>query len=508
MKFNLLKRKQKATSNYEGQKAWKMSPEMELYSAVVTASLSNTFYEKEDERLNRIIELIPKVEPSYVAKLAVYTREKMHLRSIALVLTTELAKIHSGDSLVKNTTQRVVQRADEICELLAYYQMANKRTGTKRLNKLSKQLQKGLGEAFNKFDEYQFAKYNRDADVKLKDALFLVHPKAKDDAQQILFNKIANNELTTPYTWEVELSTLGQRGFKSEQKKERAFKQKWQELISSKRLGYMALMRNLRNILQAGVGATYIEKVAQQLSNPEAVRRSKQLPFRYLSAYRELEKLNYEYTSYLMDALEIAVEISAENIRGFGLGTKVLLAADVSGSMYSNISNKSKIRCYDIGLLLSMLLRNRSENVQTGIFGASWKRVKLPKSNILANTWKLTKMEGSVGYSTNGHLVIDDLIRKRTVMDKVMFFTDLQLWDSKNGGASLKASWEKYKRTVAPKAKLYLFDLMGYGKTPISTDRNDVYFIAGWSNKVFDILAAMEGGRRAIQEIKKIELLS
>src|SRR6185312_11467225 len=103
-------------------------------------------------------------------------------------------------------TGRIIKRADEITELLSYYSLANKRTGMKQLNKLSKQLQKGLNESFNKFDEYQFAKYNRQAAVKLKDALFLVHPKAKDEAQQVLFNKIIRDELAIPYTWETELS--------------------------------------------------------------------------------------------------------------------------------------------------------------------------------------------------------------------------------------------------------------------------------------------------------------
>ena len=194
MKFNFLRKKRNSRlTNYEGAKVWKLSPEMELYTAVVTASLSKQFYEDTSGRLDRIIHLIKMVKPEFVAKLAIYTREKMHLRSIPLVLLVELSKVHNGDSLVKNAVARVVQRADEITELLAYYQMANQRTEVKQLNKLSKQLQKGLGLAFNKFDEYQFAKYNRKTAVRLKDALFLVHPKAKDEGQQVLFNKIAND---------------------------------------------------------------------------------------------------------------------------------------------------------------------------------------------------------------------------------------------------------------------------------------------------------------------------
>lgn len=506
MKFNLKTRTKKRIVNHAGGEAYKTSPELELYSAVVTSSLTNNFYEKAGDKLKRITRLIKKVDPVFVAKLAVYAREQMHLRSIPLVLVTELSKVHNGDNLIGITTSRVIQRADEITELLAYYQLSNARSGEKKLNKLSKQIQKGLAEAFYKFDEYQFAKYNRQTEVTLKDALFLTHPKANSEVQQELFGKIVNDELETPYTWEVELSNLGQQHFESEKLRADAVRDKWEELICSGKLGYMALLRNLRNILQAGVSPEAIKCVAERLSDARAVRKSKQLPFRYFSAYRELEALKLNYVSYLMDALEKAILVSAENISGFDLSTKALLAADVSGSMFSQVGGKSKVRCYDIGLILSMLLAAKSDNVFTGIFGSSWKQVNLSKSNILANAGKLDRMEGSVGYSTNGYLVVEDLIKRRIVMDKVLFFTDLQLWNSYGGNNSLRASWLNYKRQVAPNAKLYLFDLAGYGATPLSVERNDVFLIAGWSDKIFDVMTAIETRKDAIKLIKKVEL--
>lgn len=506
MKFNFKKVFKKQVVNHEGAKAWSMSPDLALYSLVVTSSLSNTFYEQESDRVYRINHLMRMVAPEFVAQLAIYAREQMHLRSVPLVLLVELAKIHRGDSLVKNTVARVVQRADEITELLAYYQLANNRKGTKQLNKLSKQIQKGLGLAFNKFDEYQFAKYNRKAAVTLKDALFLVHPKAESEMQQVLFNKIAQDQLAVPYTWEVELSKTGQLKYDSEALKKAAFRNKWEELIDSNRLGYMALMRNLRNLLQADISLAHIQKVADILSDPLQVKRSKQLPIRFLSAFREISAMNHSMAAYILTALEDAVKYSAENIKGFGLETRILLAADVSGSMYTTISKRSKVRCYDIGLMLSMLMHQRSSNVVCGIFGSKWKAVSLPKNNILSNTMILNKLEGSVGYATNGHLVIKDLIKKEQVMDKVMFFTDLQMYDSEHGGNSLQNAWLEYKQTIAPNAKLYLFDLQGYGQTPLKVVQNEVYLIAGWSDKIFDILAALEEGKSTLDTIRKIEI--
>lgn len=505
MKFNFITKKKTATVNHEGAKAFKMTPEYELYSAVVTAGLNNLYYEKADDRLTRIVQLIQKCDANFVAKLAIYARNSMHLRSIPLVLAVELAKQNSGDSLVSKTVSQVVKRADEITELLAYYQITNKRTGVKKLNRLSKQVQKGLVKSFNSFDEYQFAKYNRQTEIKLKDALFLVHPKAKDESQQMLFNKIASDSLAIPYTWETELSKVGRGAYTSVFDKAAAITQTWETLIASKKIGYMAMMRNLRNILEANVSARHIEMVCDFISNEKAIANSKQLPFRFLAAYRELKRTNYSFTSVLLDALETAVLHSASNIKGFGYSTSVVIACDVSGSMQQPISPKSKILMYDIGLVLGMLMHSQCKNVTSGMFGDTWKEISMPKRSVLRNVNEFYEREGEVGYATNGYLVIKKLIKNRKVVDKVMLFTDLQMWNSNFDTDSFSKAWKQYK-AMAPNAKLYLFDLAGHGKQPIDIQQNDVYLIAGWSDKVFDMLHAMDASNTALSEINAITL--
>lgn len=505
MKFNFLAKEKNTIVNYENAPAFSLTSEYELYAAVVTTSLNASFYGKDTERLDRIKDLIKKSNPVFVAKLAVYARNEMHMRSVPLVLVVELAKIYSGDSLISKMISSVIQRADEITELLAYYQMANERNDVKKLNRLSKQIQKGLANSFNQFDEYQFAKYNRDGAVKLKDALFLVHPKAKDEAQQALFNKIAGNTLQTPYTWETELSQLGQVKFFNEAEKQKAFTQKWEELIDSNKIGYMALLRNLRNIVEANVSRYHISKVCDYLSNEKAVANSKQLPFRFLAAYWELKELDSKYTSMVLDALEDAVMVSAQNIKGFDVNTSVVIACDVSGSMQKNISSKSKVMLYDIGLMLGMLMQSRCKDVVSGMFGDTWKIINMPKRAILANVNEYYKREGEVGYSTNGYLVLEDLIKRKEIVDKVMLFTDVQMWNSNMTKDSFAHSWNRYK-AIAPNAKLYLFDLAGYGQVPINVEKNDVYLIAGWSDKVFDVLNALDDKNSALNYINRIEL--
>ena len=505
MNYNSMLKESNSIVNHEGAKAYAMTPELELYTAVVTASLSDTYYEKQDARVERIAKLVSKVPAEFVARLAVYTRTEMHLRSIPLLLLVELAKVHNGDDLVSRAVEKTVLRADEIMELLMCYQWRNPSTDVrKKLGKLSRQIQNGLQRAFNHFDEYQFAKYDRDnLEVKLRDALFLVHPKAKDEQQQALFDKIVNRQLDIPYTWETELSALGQQHFDSDEHRREAFREKWEELINSGKLGYMALMRNLRNMLQADVSLLEMQKVASVLSNAERVEKSKQLPFRFLSAYREIERVNSPHTAALMNALEAAVKHSASNIEGFDENTRVLLACDVSGSMWSPISQRSTVRNYDIGILLAMLLRNRCSQVVSGIFGDDWKVVNMPNDNILMATRQLERLGNSVGFSTNGYKVINWLIEHKMVMDKVMMFTDMQMWDSSGRFQHIEASWRQYKQ-LAPQAKLYLFDLAGYGQLPMRLAEPDVYLIAGWSDRVFDVLAAIDKGEDALSVINKI----
>ncbi len=507
MSYNSILNKEKEKRNYENDKAYAMLPELELYSAVVTTLVADNYYEKTDGRLERISSLIKKVSPLFVAQLAIYAREKLNLRSIPLFLIVELAKIHNGDNLVAKTTERVVKRVDEIMELLACYQLRNpKEENYKKLNHLSNQIKNGLKQSFNRFDEYQFAKYNRSNSViKLKDALFLIHPKAKDETQQELFNKIVNDQLQIPYTWETELSQIGQRKYESEEEKIAAKRECWTRLIESDRLGYMALLRNLRNILSVKVDEEVIERICKIISSQYAVKNSKQMPFRFYSAYKEAKTIITPETNYILEALEKAVAYSADNIEGFDKNTSVLLACDVSSSMDYNISRKSSVRNYDIGILLASVLKTKCKNVITGIFGDTWKPIIGGPKEILLHAEWMDSFMNEVGYSTNGYKVIDWLLKNNQEIDKVMFFTDMQMWDSYNGAGSLEKSWTKYKKQF-PKAKLYLFDLAGYGQLPIRQLKDDVILLAGWSDKIFDMLNAFEKGESVIDEIKKIEL--
>ncbi|MBO4665088.1 MAG: TROVE domain-containing protein [Bacteroidaceae bacterium] len=498
MSYNHILKKINQVFNFEKAESYKLSPEMELYTAVCTMALQPKFYETPMEQVERIAKLVTMVDHMFVAKLAIYARKEMYLRSVPLLLVVELAKIHKGDDLVSRTVEQVVMRADEIMELLMCYQWRNPQKGEKKLCKLSHQIQIGLQKAFNKFDEYEFGKYNsNNLEVKLRDALFIVHPKAKDNEQQKIFNKITWKTLKTPYTWETELSAIGQHKYTDKESKDNAFKEKWEELIQSGRLGYMALLRNLRNILNVNVDDECINIVTKQLTDPNEVLRAKQFPFRYLSAYKELKNVRSFNTPALLTALEKAVNTCAEKITGFSNKTRVMISCDMSGSMVQPISLQSKMHYYEVGIMLAMLLKNRCDKVITGIFGDEWKVINLPQENILSNTCETIQRIGEVGFNTYGCKPIDWLIKEKIVVDKVMFFTDCQFWGDDEFGKHFINFWNTYKK-ISPNAHLYLFDLAGYGYSPIRIPRQDVTLIAGWSDRIFEMMDCIENGEDII----------
>jgi 60 kDa SS-A/Ro ribonucleoprotein len=209
--------------------------------------------------------------------------------------------------------------------------------------------------------------------------------------------------------------------------------------------------------------------------------------------------------SQVLSALEAAVIYSIRNLKGFEDDTRVLIACDVSGSMQKPISPKSKVLLYDIGLVLGMLMQSKCKRVVTGMFGDGWKIINMPSGNVLSNAYEFYRREGEVGYSTNGYKVIDDLMYRKVKMDKILIFTDCQMWNSEGTMSAIEHSWLAYK-AFAPDAVLYLFDLAGLGQTPLRMERNDVFLIAGWSDKVFDVLHAIECGEGVVEKIKAIQL--
>ena len=532
-----------AALNYEGALAFKLDPLTELYlKAAATLVGEPKYYTDKGESDRGLLESINKaatIDPEFILQLAVYCREQLHLRSVPLMLLAEFANNPNcvgkatGETRVTGARKyvpRIVQRADELTELMAYQLARNKvvprpsaylntgkeETRNKRVDKqsiLPQMIKFGLAKAFKNFDPYQIAKYNRDGAVKMRDVMFEVHPEWENEEQKETLNKLTNKSLESPETWEVMRSTG---------------KMTWHDVINhvfykeGRINNYMAQLRNLRNCLQdKNVTAEDVQLLCKMISDKNAVMRSKQLPFRFLSAYKELQKDDTGFTpvgdlylSEVLEALETAASYSADNFPKLS-GSNTLIATDFSGSMRDKISNKSSVERFEIGAMLSTIANRFCGHAITGIFGDNWKVVPMTKSSgILGNTLKAVNMIGSVGYSTNGYKAIDYLLDNNIKVDRILMFTDCQLWDSDRRAylgdrdqATFAERFIRYQR-LNPGVRLYTFDLAGYGNVAIPQDTKNTCFIGGWNDRVFDFISAFEelgDGKVVLNKIKAIK---
>lgn len=401
------------------------------------------FYESGVSIVDHIKRLVPLCDPRDVAKLAIQAREEQRLRHLPLLLCRELLR-HPGNAAIRfktgYTLSRIIQRADEIAEFLSLYWLDGKKP-------LAKQAKLGLAEAFNKFDEYAFAKYNRDGAIKLRDVMFLVHPKPKDDVQAALFARIASNALTTPDTWEVALSGGGDK------------REVFTRLICENKLGYMALLRNLRNMAVVGV-----DKELVKVSLKAGAAKSKALPFRYIAAARAVP----QWEDIIDQAMLLALGEQDK------LAGHTVLLVDVSGSMDGLISAKSDLRRIDAACALAILLRGICENVS--IYSFSNQTVPVPPRTGMALADAISGSQMHSGtYLGNSLKEVKSVLAPHKI-DRTVVITDEQSADS----------------VGAPIGKGYMIN--------VDSNLNGVGFgpwtrISGWSESIV----------RYIQELERAE---
>ncbi|MGC2621473.1 MAG: TROVE domain-containing protein [Acidobacteriaceae bacterium] len=417
---------------HEGAPARVVSPELALRRSVLACLLwESQFYEDGVEIAGRISELVPRVAPEKVAALAVEAREAMKLRHAPLLLVREMARHASHRGLVAETLARVIQRADELSEFVAMY-WAGGRTP------LSGQVKKGLAAAFPKFDEYALAKYDRAGVVRLRDVLFLCHAKPQDADQAGLWKRLINGSLITPDTWEVALSAGGdKRGH-------------WERLLAERRLGALALLRNLRNMKDAAVSEHLVQEALF------AMKTDRVLPFRFLAAARHAPQWE--------EALEQAMFRSVEG-RAKLAGHTVLLV-DVSGSMVAPLSTRSEMLRTDAAYGLAVLLREIAESVSLYTFSSLLKRVPARRGFALRDALDQSQPHGAT-------MLGDALQRIDEPYDRIIVITDEQSHD----------------RVPAPRGRGYVVNVASY--------RHGVGYgpwthIDGWSESVIDYIRELE----------------
>lgn len=391
MKINT-RRTAPAIQTAEGGPARHINAVAQLRRSVMSCLLwESEFYEDGVTIAERIAALVKECKPADIAAIAIEAREQQHLRHIPLLLMRELARHPiKTDKLVSTTLARVIQRADELSEFLAIYWKDGKQP-------LSKQVKRGLAWAFRKFNEYNLAKYDRASAVRLRDVLFLTHAKPKDEAQAALWKRLANNELVTPDTWEVALSAGADK------------KQTFERLIREGNLGYLALLRNLRNMIQAGVDPILVEHALRTRKGAERV-----LPFRFIAAARHAP----QYEPVLDEAMQ-ATMADMDKLPG-----RTLVLVDNSGSMYTAMSGKSDMQRSDAAAGVAIIARGVAQTVR--VFAFSNDLVEVPPRQGMALRDAINRATQHDGTNLGGAIQIMNQIPH----DRLIVITDEQAADT------------------------------------------------------------------------------
>lgn len=464
------------TVNSEGHAAYDMDNKSKLVTQVLTSFFNESkFYGDNSADMQKTIVNVIKQDPEFVSKLAVFARRVFNMRSVSHVLTAYLAHENEGKSYVRDTVKGVALRGDDLTEIMAFYLVTFGKP-------IPNALKKGVNDVIVNFDEYTLAKYKGSGKaVKMRDLLCLCRPTPKNDEQAAIFKRCLENTLETPLTWETELSTNGNNA------------ETWEKLINSGKVGYMALLRNLSNIIKAN--PANIDKVYAKLQDPEAVNRSKQLPFRYLSAYKTIQPIA---SKKAFDMLENAVDAAVNNLSY--LPGKTIIAVDVSSSMNHPISTKSDVCCCEIAMMLGIIANRICEDSEFYTFDYDIRKYPISTRSGIIETALNTY---SCGGGTNMSLIFSEMINKRIKADRIIILSDnmcnagMTFWNR----TTVQSLAGKYRKQSNNDLWVHAIDLQGYGTQQFHGAKTNI--IAGWSEKVFDFILLVEQGEgKLIDTIK------
>lgn len=526
------------TFNQEGSAAWRLEAKGELFTLAATNMVSEkTFYESAADRDTRFAGLVRAVaidDPAWIAGFAPYLRSTLNMRTASIVLAVEAVlawREHKVEMPAGVTVRRLIdsvcQRADEPGELISYWQMTAGRRS------LPGGVQRGLADACARlFDERAAIKWDgQSKSWRLGDVLEVVHPKARpvltdanvpyrdsenravraewqSETFRWLLNRrrhadtITADQLAYAHTLRAygDLKAMDnptQRAYLlADPTRLRAAGVTWEYLsglgpmdhdawaAASTNMGYMATLRNLRNFDHAGLTDAEVAPVIARLTDPEQVARSRQLPYRFLTAYKTAPSLRWSYP------LAVALEASVGNAPHLPGRTLVLI--DTSASMNNVLSAKSTVTRVDAAAVLAFALAGSCEHVDvvgyaSGIFAYPHD----PTKGVLKQAAEVAASVGVVGHGTMTSSAVrwaygrDHRGPGNVRHDRVIICTDDQSQDGDPGAQ------------MPPDVPLFIFDLGGYGRASVRAGIKNRHVVGGLTDASFELISVLSSGKDA-----------
>lgn len=498
------------TKNQAGGKAYTQNAKSALVGILMTSFMEDKFYEKASDQLVRLKQLVAQ-EPEFAAKAAVYARKVFHMRTVTQVVIAEVAGLGKPFPGIRKAVEEVVQRPDDMAGIVAYYRENIDK-------KLPAALIKGLRKAFDKFSDYQILKYKMETrDWKMIDLINVIRPKPTERNAKALELLVKGGEgQASADTWEVAINAA--RAL-PEAERGPAETAEWDRLIREKKLGYMAMLRNIGKIETMASVEAYTMALAR-LEDPEEVAKSKQFPYRFYTAIKVLSgnagrPAGDRYSSYgsrtgfdpasskTIGTLSRALDASYANIEP--LPGKTLVAIDTSGSMYSAMSERSVVQHVEVGALMGAVLggRNGGDVMQFGDRAANI--TFNPMDSLSSMVSQVLVKSGEVGHATNMSSVLALAAKQGKVYDRIVYISDMQgwydgrsIWSQGGDGDAAMAALKQYRDATDADPFVYNIDLTGGGTTKFTGDR--YIQLAGFSDKVLELFRIYETGMDATVE--------
>jgi hypothetical protein len=471
------------------------------------------------ELLGAAVQVADGQSPEDLLAIANWLRNEVNIRLTPQVLLILASRLMGTKSLVRQYAPFVVRRPDEVktCILLHRYFFGHK--------SLSNSLALGLSDAVSKFGERGLLKYEGQEFPSWKDVLcFLPRrkgwPVADAVAKYFITGKVVDAKATPVIAARVELGKCKKFDDLAKDLAKKSLvnwevllsqfpndkKAVWEFLIETDQLYYMALIRNLRNLLQERIGGKHLQKVSLKLADKNEVLKSKQLPFRFLMAHKvisEVPGVDTADASEMMAAIELAANEATYNIPVLP-GTTAIFVDD-SGSMKCPVSEKSQVTCASAARALGAIVAKRGERVYLNAFSDNVREVKFSKNDTMIGVANRIPFTGN---GTYGYKCIEWLMENNIKADRVVLLSDQQCYESDGYGTqSMCDVWQRYRKQN-PTAWLHSIHLNGSGDTPVQ-EGDRVNLIGGFSQKIVTMLLQTEGllakdGQAALPTVEQI----
>lgn len=494
-----IKTTDKRVSTHEGALGYERDEQSELFLLAVSNMVGEpTFYESGKARDSRFVQLIHNVtksNPEWVRRFVPYLRDTMQMRSASLVVAAEYVAAHGERG--RNVVDAALQRADEPAEMLAYWNQEHGRS-------LPAAVKRGVADAVLRlYNEKAVIKYDGgNRNWRMGDVIELVHPRPKAAWQNKLFKYLLDNRhhndaiptredlpiLTDYRLWEADPKLPLPTGVTWERLSATRTmdSEAWEAVIPQ--MGYMALLRNLRNFDKVGIGKEAQRYVMETLANRQKVYKSRQFPIRFFSAYSNLDSLTWGPT------LEEALSYSLENIPV--LPGKTLILVDCSGSMFGPMSAKSKVQQWEIAALFGSALAKRCEHADLNAYSNASVNIKFtPTASVLKMVNAFKNWPG-VGSGTSTYQTLRDLYKGH---DRVVILTDEQAFAPgyQPYSFSYPSSYHRQVRDVdfSDIPLIYTFNLAGYKAAHLPSGEKGRYTFGGLTDAGFKVIEILESTR-------------